>query len=761
MRLGLGSRLFSACLLFALGGPVLAGDSPIDGPEPPVPPAVATRDDQGRVTLRATRLDTSLEGTSLTIDGRLEESVYQIVPAVSGFIQQEPREGEPATEKTEVWLFFDRSNVYVSARCWDSQPDRMVANEMRRDNRNIFNNENFGVIFDTFYDRRNGFLFYTNPLGALFDGQVTDESSLNSDWNTVWHVETGRWADGWTVEMKIPFKSLRFKGSESEIWGINFRRIVRWKNETSHLTPIAAAYRQGGFFKLSSAATVVGLEPSSKAINLEIKPYATAGVGTDLAAEPPFENDVDGNLGFDLKYGVTKGLTFDFTLNTDFAQVEADEQQVNLTRFGLFFPEKRDFFLEGQGIFAFAGIGGGRGRGSGGPRAAPILFFSRQIGLYDETVVPINAGGRLTGRAGDYTLGLLAIQTDALPQFFIPKTDFGVVRVKRDIFRRSNIGLIGTYRSPAEGVDGSNAVFGVDANFSFFQNLNIKGYYAHSDTTGLVGDDASYLGRIDYGSDLWGFDIERLVVEENFNPEIGFLLRENFERTFGRVRYSPRPESIDAIRKFDFEGSIDYIVSGDGQLETQLGQVELGLDFENGDRLFAEYSHNIEVLDEEFDITDDILIPVGEYSFHRGNIGYRFGPQRRVSGWLSLNHGSFFSGKRTDLFFSGGVELTPQFTVEPRISINWVDLAEGSFTATLFRARINYMLSPRTFVGALLQYNSDSKLIATNIRFRWEYQPGSDLFIVYSDGRDTLGAGRFGILESRALVVKFTRLFRF
>ncbi|HLE20708.1 MAG TPA: DUF5916 domain-containing protein [Vicinamibacteria bacterium] len=709
-----------------------------------------SRDNGGRVTLRSTRL---IE--PIVLDGQLTESVYEEVSSISGFIQQEPREGEPATEQTEVWVFHDDANIYVAARCWDSHPERMVANEMRRDNNSIDNNENFAVIFDTFYDRRNGFLFHTNPLGAIFDGQVTDESNLNSDWNTVWHVKTGHWPQGWTVEFAIPFKSLRYQGSDAEIWGINFRRIVMWKNEWSYLTRVGAAYGWQGIQKLSTAATLVGHQPPSQALNLELKPFATGGVRTDLAADQPYSNDLDGDVGFDLKYGLTRGLTADFTLNTDFAQVEADEQQVNLTRFGLFFPEKRDFFLEGKDVFGFAGVSAGRGGGN-----TPVMFFSRQIGLADDFVVPINAGGRVTGRAGAYTLGALAIQTDGLPEQAIPTTNYGAFRLKRDVLRRSNIGIISTYRSPAVESDGSNKLLGLDGNFSFYQNVDINAYYARTDTPDRSGKDASYRGRFQYGGDRYGVELERLVVEENFNPEIGFTRREDFEQSFGKVRFSPRPRSIEAVRKFTFETGADYITNGAGRLESRQVDFQFQTEFQSGDQIFASYQRNYEFLDEEFDITDDVIIPIGGYSFERFAGTYRFGTQRKVSGQLRAETGSFYSGDMTELLAEGRVEITPQFSIEPRVSVNWVDLVEGSFTTKLFLARLNYMISPRTFLGTLLQYNSEANEMTANIRFRWEYQPGSDIFVVYSDGRDTLASG-FPALQDRSLVVKFTRLFRF
>ncbi len=759
------SMLGLTCIVLA--APVLADDDDldgeaaleavIDGPAPPEAPDVVSRDEQGRATIRAVRL---IEDT-IDVDGRLEENLYRRVPSISGFLQQEPHEGQPATEETEVWVFFDDANVYVSARCWDSQPDRIVANEMRRDNRNIINNANFAVILDTFYDRRDGVLFHTNPLGALYDGQVTGERRINSDWNTVWSVKTARFSDGWTVEMAIPFKSLRHKQGQSQIWGINFRRIVRWKNEWSYLTPMPASFNRQGIIKLSQAATLVGVEPPAKSTNLEVKPYAIGGAVTDLSLEAPIENDLDGNVGFDLKYGVTKSLVADFTVNTDFAQVEDDEQQVNLTRFSLFFPEKREFFLEGQGNFAFGGTNSGRR--FGGPQDVPILFFSRRIGLDDGIAVPIQAGGRLTGRAGKYTLGLLNVQADSALNSdgdMLPTTNFSVVRLKRDVLRRSNIGMIATNRSASTTGVGSNSVFGMDAAFTFYQNLNITGFYAKSRTEGLRTDDDSYQGRVSWNGDRYGASASYLKVGDNFNPEIGFVRRRDVRKSRGRFRFSPRPSGPSRVRKYNYEISIDNYQTGLGLLESRQLELQFRPQFNNGDNFRAEYTNNYEYLDEEFEISDGVVIPAGEYEFNRLQVGYRMGPQRRVSGWTNIEFGSFFGGKRMEISYWGRVEMTPQFSLEPNISQNWIDLPWGDFTTTLVRLRGTYTLSPRQFIGALVQYSTSNHSVTSNLRYRWEYRPGSDLFIVYSDGHDTLTRGYPGLVN-RSLVFKFTRLFRF
>ena len=385
----------------------------IYGPPAPVAPAVVARDEAGGVTVRATRIS-----EAIVIDGKLDDEVYARVGPMSGFIQQEPNEGAPATEKTESWVFFDDNNVYITARCWDSHPERMIINEMRRDNSNIRENASFTVVLDTFYDRRNGFFFQTNPLGALRDQAVGDEGqSNNNDWNTVWDVGASVFEQGWIAEIVIPFKSLRYKKGRDQIWSINLRRTVQWKNEESFLSPVAASHRYRGIYRFSEAATLVGIQAPVSSRNLELKPYGITSAITDNNAEPRVSNDVNADVGFDLKYGLTKSLIADFTYNTDFAQIEVDQQQVNLTRFSLFFPEKRDFFLEGQNIFAFAGVrlrGGGSFRpGRTGRNLTPIMFFSRRIGLTADGVDPIIIGGRVTGRAGAYRIGALNIQTEA------------------------------------------------------------------------------------------------------------------------------------------------------------------------------------------------------------------------------------------------------------------------------------------------------------------------------------------------------------
>ena len=763
------------------GGSAMAPRILIDGPPPPVAPATVTRDVAGRVTMRATRLPRPLQ-----LDGVLDEGFYEVVPPVDGFLQQMPLEGAPATERTEAWVFFDDENLYISARIWDSAPEsRWVANEMLRDSFQLVQNEYFGIALDTFYDRRNGLNFMINPLGGFGDYQITDESNPNIDWNPIWDSATGRFDGGWTLETQIPFKSLRFRpGQDAQVWGMQLTRNIRWKNEVAHMTPVPISGGPGDF-RLSAAGTLTGVEVPRGNRTFEIKPYAIGGLATDVNAVPAIVNDGTGDAGIDVKFGLTENLTADFTYNTDFAQVEVDQQQVNLTRFSLFFPEKRDFFLESRGIFDFgvgANFGGGGGfsasRPTGGATAgggffgggdAPVIFFSRRIGLQANEegltrTVPILGGGRLTGRIGPFSIGALTIQTDGQQDVGALATNFSVFRVSRDILRRSRIGAIITRRSLSTRVPGSaNEVYGVDGQFAFYDNLYMNGYYSRSRTLGLEGDDDSYQGVVTYNGDLYAFQVDHLHVGDNFNPEIGFMRRWNFRRTFATGQFAPRPRGIEAVRQFVFGASLDYVETGSGAVETRIAQARFETELENSDRLAFDVQRSYELLARDFPLAPDVTIPIGGYDFQDFYAAYQMGPQRRLAGTFSVQHGGFFNGTITAVGFQRGrLELTPQFSLEPGISINRIELPMiGEATIPLVTSRVTYTLTPRMFFGGLIQYNSSNSSLGTNLRLRWEYQPGSELFVVYNDTRDTSIRGRAPFLENRAFIVKLTRLFRF
>jgi hypothetical protein len=750
---------FTACLLGADAAPAQQAAMATTTAQPiagaPIPPEVLSRDADGRPTMRTTRISEPIE-----IDGRLDEEIYQTLRPISGFIQQVPRNGEPATEDTEVWLTFDNRNFYVSARCLDSQPERMVANEMRRDGQQIPQNENFVVVLDTFHDKRNAFWFQTTPLSAVRDVAVVDEVQ-NLDWSTVVDVKSARFEGGWTTEMAIPFKSLRYPGAGPQVWGINLRRNVRWKNEVSSISLVPAAYGLPGIARMTSAGTLVGLETPGQSMNLEVKPYLLSTVTTDNTSPTPTSRELDGEAGFDFKYGLTRGLMADFTYNTDFAQVEEDVQQVNLTRFNLQFREKRDFFLEGQGLFLFGVAGGGSMAGGGGGGGnVPTIFFSRQIGLSRGQPVPVIAGGRVTGKAGAYSIGALNIQTDDKPEARAVSTNFSVVRLKRDILRRSNVGMIFTRRGPNVGGGGSNLVGGIDGNFLFYEFVIVNGYYAKSATPGRESRDDSYRARFDYNPDRYGFAVEHLTVNPNFNPEVGFLRRTDFRRNSASARFSPRPNG-QYIRRASWVVSGNYTTSADRSVvEDHDVAGSFDLEFQNSDRFGVDYSRGYEFIPEPFNIATGVTVPRGGYDSQTVAASYNLGQQRRVAGNLSVSSNILYGGTSTETGYNGRVTITNRFSLEPGVTLNWVRLPYGDFNTTLITNRFVYTHSPFLFFSSLVQYNANRSSITSSVRMRWEYAPRSELFVVYSEGQDESIEGVRQLLN-RSLAVKITRLFRF
>jgi hypothetical protein len=724
---------------------------PFDFDGPPVPPlpAMVSRDATGRATIRTVRLPQPLR-----LDGRLDEAVYTRVTPITDFLQQDPVEGVAASERTEFWIFFDDDAFYVTFRCWESRPEALVVNEMRRDGNTIFQGDHIAFLVDTFYDRRNGIEFAINAIGGRWDGQISNERQANANFNPIWDLATGRFEGGWTVELAIPFKSLRYRPGRAQIWGFNARRVNRAKNETSFLTRVPRALGQQGLFQASLAATLVGLEVPPGSHNLEIKPYAVSSVTSDVTATPQLKNDPSADVGVDVKYGLTQSLIADFTLNTDFAQVEADEQQVNLTRFSLFFPEKREFFLENQGIFGFGGVG------TSGGGDVPILFHSRRIGFDEGRAVPIQAGGRVTGRVGRYSLGLVDIRSGEEPAIGAPATNFSVVRVKRDVLRRSSVGVLYTGRSARYQRPGDNHAMGVDGTFAFFDNLNLNGYWARTSTDGLRGDDASYRAQLDYNGDRYGLQLERLVIDASFNPDVGYVRRHDIRRSSGAARFSPRPRANRRIRKFSYEATMAYAENAAGRVEMRDWRGEFGIEFQNSDQFNASYGGVYEFLPVPSRILG-LFIPVGAYESESARASFTFGRQRPVSGTVSIEQGGFYGGDKTTVTVSSGrVALSPRLAFEPTYAGNWASLPQGSTTTHLAGTRVTYTMTPTMFTSALLQYNSDVRAISANVRLRWEYRPGSELFVVFNEQRDTQ-TSRYPDLVNRAIIVKVNRLVRF
>jgi len=724
---------------------------------------VMTRDEKNKSTVRAIKLSAPLK-----FDGRLDDEVYTKYPGFGGMLQVAPRYNEPSTEKTEIWVMFDGDNIYIAAKCWDSAPpSKWIANELRRDTNQMRQNDHFGVSFDTFYDRRSAYMFYANPLGGFADYSVVDEGGSNTDWNPVWDVKSGRFDGGWTIEMKFPFKSLRYTSGPGQVWGIQFRRSIRRKNEWTYWTPVPRNMAgPQALNRVSMFGTVVGLDLPPAGRNLEIKPYALGKMSTDRLTNPPTSNVKDGDVGGDVKYGVTANLTADLTVNTDFAQVEIDEQQVNLTRFNLFLPEKREFFLEGRGLFDFARGGASASASGGGSTDQPYLFYTRKIGLNRNRIIPIDAGGRLTGKIGAFGVGVMNIETGDESVSGTPATNFTVVRVKRDILRRSSIGAMFTNRDKSTvTAGGSNQGFGADLAMGFYQNIGLGGYYARTETTTLKGDAASYQGRFDWSPDRYGFSSEVLHVGKEFNPEVGFLRRTDFTRSFASARFSPRPKSSRYVRKYTSTASYEYYENGAGDVESKQATGRFAVELNSSDTFNVEANANYDLLLKPFSPAAGHTIPVGGYHYNDMSMSYNMGQQRRFSGNVSAQLGEYYNGTIRSLSFSNGrYAILKQFSVEPRFSVTRVELPKSAFTTRQVGARTDYGFSPRMFASALLQYSSADHTFSSNVRFRWEYRPGSEFFVVWTDEQDTnpLEPQRGNIaLRNRAFVVKMTRLFRF
>ena len=734
------------------GGPgaATAGLPEILGPPAPLPPEMARRDDGGKVTMRAVRV-----ASPIKVDGRLDEAVYTATPAVGGFVEQFPQQGVPATEPTDIWVLFDDDTLYVSGFCYESEPSRQVATELRRDSSNIFQGDNITLVLDTFYDRRNGFLFQTNPIGAIRDQAISEAQLLNA-WNTVWTTWSVRTPKGWSFEMAIPFKSLRYRRPGPQVWGINVLRRVKWKNEVSLLAAVPQSYANLTVSQMHEAGTLVGVETPGLAKNLEVKPYGVVSLTTDETASPPYRNHGTGTGGVDLKYGLSSGLTADVTVNTDFAQVEEDLQQVNLTRFSLQFPEKRDFFLEGQGIFAF----GDRTRLAAGTSDVPIVFFSRQIGLSKGQAVPVRVGGRVTGKAGKYDIGLLDIQTGEKTEAGAAPTNFSVVRVKRDVWGQSSIGMIAAGRLPTSG-GRSNVAGGLDAAFRFNKVTTASGYYALTSTPGVSGRNASYRARFDWATDNYGLAAEHLLVDPNFNPEAGFVRRSDFRKSYAQARLSHRTVRNRVVRRLSWLGSVEYITNAAVErLEDRTLTGTFEAEFHSGDTTSVDVIRLHEFLPANFRIAPGVVVPTGSYASDTVRGAYTLGQQRKVSGTATVAWGSFYNGTKAEATYSGRVTFGPRFVVEPGLTLNWARLPFGDFNVRLITSRFIVTPTPQVSVTGLVQVNSTAKTMSSSVRFRWEYRPGSELFVAYSDGRDTSPTTPLGLLN-RSIAIKVTRLLRF
>ena len=709
----------------------------------------------------------------LQLDGRLDEPVWARAEVATNFIQWQPDTGAPATEQTVVRILYDQNNLYIGAICYDSQPDRMVAKNLEEDF-SPRDTDLFGILLDTLRDGKSGFVFATNPAGARHDAQVASDEP-NADWDGVWDVRVAVNKESWTAEFAIPFKTLRFSRDSVQEWGMNFSRRVRRRNEESLWTPIPRRYR---WLRSSMAGTLRGVEGARPGSNFKLKPFVTTEMTQNPAAGlPNRDGGFDG--GLDVKYGVTQSLTLDLTYRTDFSQVEVDQQQINLTRFNLFFPEKREFFLENGGLFTIAGSNGrrppvgsagggpqGRGSGSGGGTGSGrppsgsnsnlLPFFSRRIGLGETgTPIPIVGGARLSGKASDYDLGFLAMRSASDADMDVPAQNFIVGRVARNFRANTWVGGLVTHRNSTIPGD-FNRVYGIDTSLRFFEKLEITSYFLGSTTPGRSGQNTARLLDVGWLENDLTLTAQYEDVESNFNPDMGFVRRHDIEHFAGDIVWLPRVANNRIVRNFAFVSEADYYANNRGQVETRQQKVIAGIDFQDGSNLGMTIQPTFERLYEPFSLRG-IEVGAGDYSYRRYGAFYSSDRSRAFGGGVNMEVGDFWDGRNRTV--GGNLEFRPNAHLS--VSINYdrsaVTLRDLHFTTTLVASRIGWAFSNRAFLNSFLQYNADLRQLSANTRFRWIHRPLSDVFLVFNERRDTVT----GELVDRAVILKLTNLFDF
>lgn len=675
----------------------------------------------------------------ITLDGFLNDPAWQGNAPASGFTQREPAAGTPSTERTEVRVAYTPTTLYIGIRALDSEPSAITAKEMRND-AELWQDDAVAVLLDTFLDRRNGYLFETNPNGARTEGLINDEGdSVNLEWDGVWQVKARRSEDGWAAEMAIPFSTLRFAPGGGE-WGLNVRRMIRRKNEEAYWSPIPL---EADIYRFSLAGRLTGMDGISPGLNLRVKPFAVAS-GSENLREGSAVRTGD-EIGMDVKWGVGRGLALDLTVNTDFAESEADEQQVNLSRFSLFQPEKREFFLENAGIFEF---------GPRFPFGTTLFrpFFSRRIGLGPEgEPVPIEWGARLTGRSGPWSVGVLDAQTEGADG----GDNWGVMRVRRRVGERSNLGMVATNH---DGPEGRSSLYGADGDWQTDDSrLKVRSFWAASDDPQEGSDWAGGLGASYRGPRL-RWNLEALQIGDDFESETGFLRRRGVRRLAPSLTWVPRPK-IPGVRNLFFEGRGEIYTDLGGEVQSSwLGGDVAGFRTlkDDASTVFVEQSY--ERLDEPFEIRPGVVIPAGEYRWDHQGIWFETNVSRPVSAEVWALRGGFFDGDRAA--HGASLRLRPSRFLRSESSWdrNEVTLPGGSFTTNLFRERLQVNITPDLTTAAFVQFSDAAELLSANLRVGWTYRPGADIFLVLNQTWDAPDFAR-RTERNRQAILKLTYLF--
>jgi len=689
------------------------------------------------------------------IDGDvLGDKAWSDAVPVSEFWQVQPNDGQAATQRTEVFVGYTETALHIGVVAYEDDVGEIIVSDSRRDSR-LNNSDAFLVVIDGLLDRQNGYVFGTNAAGIEYDGQVTKEGSgddfgtggggFNLNWDGSWSVKSKIVDVGWSAEFEIPFRTLRYGSSEQQTWGINFQRNIRHNNEIAYWAPLE---RNRNLYRVSEAGLLKGIAPPPQR-NLKFTPYVLGQTrrGGELSG-----TETDSEVGFDVKYSITPSLTLDLTYNTDFAQVEADEQQVNLDRFNLFFPEKRPFFLENAGQFE---VGNG---------AEVELFFSRRIGIGDDgEEIPVDAGARLSGKVGDTTnVGFLYMRTDALDGV-APENDFAVARVSQELPNRSSIGAIfvsrdgdGSYLLPSG--DDYNRTYGIDGRWGIGDHLLFDGWLARTDTPGRDGKDHAFSLQGDYSSAEWSIDGNYAEVREDFNPEVGFLAREEYRKARFSILRRVRPEDMWGLLEIRPHASYTGFWKFDGFQETGVLHLDSHWEFRTGAEVHTGSNVTRQGVIEPFEIVDGVFVPPDTYDHAELVLAYFSDQSQPLSFTVRGTAGGQFGGDRVSI--SSGIKYRIGEIFRSELAFNYNDfdlpVPNGQFTANLARLRLSYSFTPKIQLEALVQYNEATDELGSNIRFSWLQSASSGLYLVYNEVDErAAGAPPTG----HEFIVKYSHIF--
>ncbi|MDP6581599.1 MAG: DUF5916 domain-containing protein [Vicinamibacterales bacterium] len=763
-------KITPSCLVAAMLALAPSTAAAQDPSQPPEPGQSVTA-----IDLVATTADRAVGAVRVErpplVDGDvLDDPAWVGVVPATGFLQTAPDEGQPASERTEVRIVFTDETIYFGIVCYDRDPASIIVTDSRRDS-SLSDSDSFQLILDTFLDRQNGFVFGTSPSGQEYDGQVVNEGAggsgmggggtsrgagggFNLNWDGVWQVRTAVTDIGWSAEFAIPFRTIRFSPGRAQTWGVNFQRNVRRRNESAYWAPLP---RQFDLFRVSLAGQLTGVEaPEGLWRTLRVTPYVVGEAVRRRAASSSSDTAL-GDIGGDLKYGVTSGLTLDLTVNTDFAQVEVDQQQINLDRFNLFFPEKRPFFLENAGAFTVANSGGAAFNDPGQTE----LFFSRRIGIgAGGQAIPILGGARLSGKVSDgVTVGLLNMQTDATGGS-TPGNNFSVARVRQDLPNRSSIGALFVNRQAmgrfADDND-INRTYAIDGRWGFGQNGLVSGFAAQTETPGLGGDDQAYDLAVDYNTQAWRVRANYMEMGDNFNPEVGFVRRTGFRKAEGGLFYTWRPDDLLKIQEMQPHVTFNRFWNfDDGFIESSLLHIDNRWEFNDSSSAITTWNIRKEGVVNQFSVSGVPVLP-GVYDWHEVSLSYNTNRSAPVTAGLRFQASGFFGGDLLTYGPSLGFRRGEALNVNLSWSRNEIDLPNGFVITNLVTTRIAYNFSPRLFAQSLLQYNDSADLWSANFRFGWLQDANTGLFLVYNE---TDGLGDFlPTGAGRSVILKYSYLF--